>query len=158
MNVFHWALWGFVGTIVLSTMEATSEGLGHTRMNIPLMLGTMFTPNRDRAKVIGLAMHLVNGWVFALLYIATFHILGRATFWIGGAIGFLHALFVLTVGMRVLPGMHPRMASEQHGPSVARQLEPPGFLALNYGVRTPLAVVISHVVFGMILGGFYPLG
>ena len=158
MNVFHWALWGFVGTVVLSTLAATSQGLGLTRMNMPLMLGTMFTPNRDRAKVVGLGVHLVNGWVFALLYIATFHLLGRATWWIGAVIGFVHALFVLSVGMRVLPGMHPRMASEQHGPSVARQLEPPGFLALNYGVQTPVAVIVSHVVFGMILGGFYRLG
>ena len=70
----------------------------------------------------------------------------------------MHALFVLTVGMRLLPGLHPRMASEEHGPTVARQLEPPGFLALNYGVRTPVAVIVAHIVFGMILGGFYHLG
>jgi hypothetical protein len=57
--------------------------------------------------------------------------------------------------MRLLPGLHPRMASEQHGPTVARQLEPPGFLALNYGMRTPISVVLSHIVFGMILGGYY---
>ena len=74
------------------------------------------------------------------------------------AIGLLHALFVLTVVMRVLPGLHPRMASEQHGPAAARQLEPPGFLALNYGASTPIAVVLIHVVYGMILGGFYHLG
>ena len=46
------------------------------------------------------------------------------------------------------------MASEQHGPTVVRQLEPPGFLALNYGVQTPL-VLVAHLVFGMILGAFY---
>jgi hypothetical protein len=73
----------------------------------------------------------------------------------GAILGLLHAAVVLTTGMRLLPGLHPRMASEQHGPTVARQLEPPGFLALNYGVRTPLAVVLSHIVFGMIIGGFY---
>jgi uncharacterized membrane protein YagU involved in acid resistance len=155
MSVLGWALWGFIGTLVLSTLAATSQGLGLTRMNIPYMLGTIFTPQRDRAKVIGLAVHLFNGWLFALGYIAAFHALGRATWWIGALFGLLHALFVLTVGMRLLPGLHPRMASEEHGPTVARQLEPPGFLALNYGVRTPLAVVLSHIVFGMIIGGFY---
>ena len=157
MSVLSWALWGFVGTVVLSTLAASCEGLGLTRMNIPLMLGTMFTPNRDRAKVVGLGVHLVNGWIFSLLYIATFRMLDRSGVLLGGGIGLLHALFVLTVGMRVLPGLHPRMASEQHGPSVARQLEPPGFLALNYGVSTPIAVIVTHVVFGMILGGFYHL-
>jgi hypothetical protein len=53
--------------------------------------------------------------------------------------------------------MHPRMANEQYGPTVVRQLEPPGFLALHYGIRTPISVVIAHVVFGAILGGFYTL-
>jgi hypothetical protein len=49
------------------------------------------------------------------------------------------------------------MASEQHGPTAARQLEPPGFLALHYGVGTPIAVAIEHVIFGVILGSFYRL-
>jgi hypothetical protein len=155
MMLWSWALWGFVGTIVLSTLAAACQGLGLTRINLPLILGTMVTPNRDRAKAIGLGIHLVNGWIFSLLYIATFHVLGRATWWIGGAIGLLHSLFILTVVMRLLPGIHPRMASEHHGPTVARQLEPPGFLALNYGVGTPLAIVVAHILFGMVLGGFY---
>jgi hypothetical protein len=155
MSWGSWALWGFVGTIVFTTLSSTSQGLGLTRMNIPYMLGTMFTPDRDRAKLYGFGVHLANGWLFSLGYIAIFHALHLATWWLGAIIGLLHAMFVLTTGMRLLPGLHPRMASEQHGPTVARQLEPPGFLALNYGVRTPLAVMLSHIVFGMILGGFY---
>jgi hypothetical protein len=47
------------------------------------------------------------------------------------------------------------MASEQQGPTVVRQLEPPGILALNYGYQTPLAVLLAHVAFGMVLGAFY---
>jgi hypothetical protein len=66
-----------------------------------------------------------------------------------------HATFVLTVGMRVLPGLHPRMATEQQGPTVMRQLEPPGFLALNYGYQTPASVLVAHVAYGSILGAFY---
>jgi hypothetical protein len=57
--------------------------------------------------------------------------------------------------MRIVPGLHPRMASEQQGPTVTRQLEPPGFLALNYGMPTPASVVVSHIVFGVIVGAFY---
>jgi hypothetical protein len=49
------------------------------------------------------------------------------------------------------------MASEQYGPTVVRQLEPPGFLALHYGTRTPVSVLLAHAVFGIILGGFYSL-
>ena len=47
------------------------------------------------------------------------------------------------------------MAGEEHGPTVVRQLEPPGFLALNYGATTPVAIVLAHVVFGAILGLMY---
>jgi hypothetical protein len=50
------------------------------------------------------------------------------------------------------------MASETRGPTVVRMLEPPGFLGQHYGVRTPISVLLAHVVFGAILGGFYRLG
>ena len=59
--------------------------------------------------------------------------------------------------MRLLPGLHPRMAGDLQGPDVVRQLEPPGFLALNYGYQTPVSVLIAHVVYGAILGAFYTL-
>ena len=155
MNWGGWLLWGFVGTVVLTTMMASAQGLGFTRMSIPFILGTVFTPSRDRAKLIGFAVHLINGWVFSLLYVLAFQSWGEATWWRGGLIGLVHALFILTAGMRLLPGLHPRMASEQQGPTVVRQLEPPGFLALNYGVQTPMTVLIAHVIFGIILGTFY---
>lgn len=157
MNWGSWLLWGFVGTLVLTTVMAGSQGMRLTRMNLPYMLGTIFTPNRDRAKVIGFGVHLVMGWLFSLLYVAAFHAWGRTTWWLGAAIGFVHASFVLTAGMRLMPGMHPRMASEEQGPTVMRQLEPPGFLALNYGYQTPVSVILAHLAFGAILGTFYAL-
>lgn len=155
MNVGSWVLWGFVGTVVLTSIMAASQGLGLTRMNLPYMLGTIFTPSRDRAKLVGFFVHMLNGWAFSLLYVATFHALARATWWLGGLIGLVHSTFVLTAGMQFLPGLHPRMASEQHGPTVVRRLEPPGFLALNYGIRTPVSVVVAHLVFGLLVGAGY---
>lgn len=157
MNWASWLLWGFVATLVLTTIMAGSQGLHLTRMNIPYMLGAMFTPSRGRAKLLGFGMHLINGWLFSLLYIAAFRQWGEATWWAGAAIGFVHAAFVLTAGMRLLPGMHPRMANEHQGPTVMAQLEPPGFLALNYGYQTPVSVLVAHLAYGMILGAFYTL-
>ena len=155
MNWRSSGLWGFVGTVVLTGLLAGSQGLGLTRMNIPFMLGTMVTPDRDRAKLVGFGMQLVNGWLFALVYAAAFESWRRATWWLGALIGLVHALFVLTAAMPILPSMHPRMASEQHGPTPTRQLEPPGVLALHYGRRTPASVVLAHLVYGAILGAFY---
>jgi len=155
MNLGSWLLWGFVATVMLTTVMSGAQGLRLTRISLPYMLGTLLTPDRDRAKLFGFLVHLVDGWLFSLLYVAAFHAWGAPTWWRGAAIGFVHAAFVLTAGMRLVPGLHPRMASEQQGPTVARQLEPPGFLALNYGYQTPVLLTAAHVVFGAILGAFY---
>jgi uncharacterized membrane protein YagU involved in acid resistance len=158
MNWGAWLLWGFVATLVLTTIMAGSTALRLTRINMPFMLGTLFTADREKAKLIGFFVHLIDGWVFALLYLLAFHSMHAASWWRGAVIGVIHATFVLTVGLMLLPGLHPRMASERHGPELARVLEPPGLLALNYGWRTPISVLVAHVVFGMILGAFYSLG
>lgn len=155
MNFDGWLVWGFGSTVILTTILAGSQGLGLTRMNIPYMLGTMVTPDRDRAKVYGVLLHLVNGWIFSFVYVAAFHAAGRYGAWFGALIGFVHAAFVLVVGLPVLPGMHPRMASEIRGPTVVKQLEPPGFLGKNYGIQTPVCVLLAHVVYGALLGAFY---
>jgi uncharacterized membrane protein YagU involved in acid resistance len=125
MNKRGVSLWGFVGTVILTTLMAGSQGLGLSRIN------------------------------FASVYAAAFESWRRATWWLGGAIGLVHALYVLVAAMPALPAMHPRMASEQDGPTPTRQLEPPGFMALNYGRRTPITVILAHLVYGAILGAFY---
>jgi hypothetical protein len=34
-------------------------------------------------------------------------------------------------------------------------LEPPSFMALNNGRRTPMTVIVAHLLYGAILGAFY---
>jgi uncharacterized membrane protein YagU involved in acid resistance len=157
MNVESVLLWGFVGTVALTTIMSASQGLGLSRMSIPYLLGTMLIPGRDRAMLVGFAFHVLNGWIFALIYALAFESWGEATWWGGTGIGLIHSLFVLLVGMSLLPAMHPRMANEQQGPSPTRHLQPPGVLGLNYGRRTPLVTILAHLVYGAILGGFYQL-
>ncbi len=155
MNLGSILLWGFVATMVLTAIMQGGQSLGLSRMSLPFIVGTMFTGNRDRAPMYGFLTHLLNGWLFAFLYAGAFESWHQATWWLGGAIGLVHALAVLLALMPVLPGFHPRMASEQRGPEPTRMLEPPGFLGLNYGRRTPLLLVGAHLVYGAILGGFY---
>jgi hypothetical protein len=157
MNAGSWLLWGGVATAVLTTLMAASQGLRLTRMNIPYMLGTMFTPHRDRASLAGFVFHFGNGWLFSLIYVAAFQSWHRASRWLGAAVGVVHAAFVLSTVMPLLPALHARIASERHGPELTPQLEPPGFLALNYGARTPLSVLAAHIAYGAILGAFYSL-
>jgi uncharacterized membrane protein YagU involved in acid resistance len=157
MNLPSILLWGFAGTTILTTTLRASQALGLTRMDLPLMLGLIVTRDRDRAKTLGFFMHLLNGWVFSLIYAAFFETLDLATWWVGAAIGLVHALFVLVVGLPVIPGLHPRMATDARGPEPTRELEPPGFMAINYGRRTPIVTIVAHLIFGAILGIFYRL-
>jgi hypothetical protein len=155
MSFQLWAVSGFVATVVLTTIMAGAQGLGLTRMSLPYLLGTIVTRDRDRARLVGIGIHLVNGWLFALLYLAIFRAWGSGGAALGAVAGAAHALFVLTVVMPALPGLHPRMAEQHRGPTTPRQLEPPGFLALHYGYQTPLSVFVAHVVYGAILGVFH---
>jgi len=155
INWASWLLWGFVATGVMTTTEATLQGLGVTRMNVPYLLGTMVTPDRDRARVEGLLLHFLNGWIVSFGYVAIFQAWHLATWWNGIILGLVNGLFMLAVVLPMMPGIHPRMAREQAGPTARRQLEPPGFLGLNYGVRTPLAILLAHAAYGAILGAFY---
>ena len=149
-------VWGFAGTIVLTSILRISQAMGLTRIDLPLMLGTMVTKQRDRAKVYGFILHVLNGWIFAYLYASAFESIRRATWWVGMLIGAVHGFFVLAVGMPSLPGIHPRMASDSTGPEPTRDLQPPGFLALNYGQQTAIVTMLAHVIYGAILGTFYP--
>jgi len=155
MNFGHALLWGFVGTLILTVLMSGCRGLGLTRMDLPFMLGTIFTPNRDLAKWIGFLVHVVFGWLFAFLYAEAFVASGITHWWFGATIGLVHAMFVLLIGMRLLPGIHPRMADELRGPDPTRQLEPPGYLALHYGRGTPITTIVAHIIYGSVLGLFY---
>jgi uncharacterized membrane protein YagU involved in acid resistance len=150
-------LWGLVATLVLSTLLSASQALGLSRISIPLLLGTVVTGDRERASAIGFFLHLVFGWLFALLYALIFASWGRAGWLVGAGLGFGHGLVVLVVALPLLAGIHPRMASERTGPEPTRALEPPGFMALNYGWATPLVTLTAHVVYGAIIGSGYRL-
>jgi len=155
MNFPSILLWGFAATIVLTGMTIAAQSLGLTRIDLPFIIGTMLVPSRDRAKVIGTALHVVNGWIFAIVYALFFQQLGFANWWLGAAIGLVQGIFVVVAVLPILPGMHPRMVSDFRGPEPTRLLEPPGFLAVNYGRMTPLVLIVAHATYGLILGAFY---
>lgn len=154
MNIENILLWGFAATLILTTIMSASKPLGITRMDLPFILGTIFTSNRNRASWLGFLMHLMLGWIFALIYAAAFRSADISTWWFGLVIGFVHGAFVLAAGLQFVSTFHPRMAQPYHGPTPTRQLEPPGFFALNYGKGTPLVTIAAHLVYGGVLGTF----
>jgi len=151
MDWAGWALFGLLATAVLTAVLIGAQMAGLTRLDLPLVLGTVVTADPDRARVAGFFLHVAAGQVFALGYAATFALLG-ASWWLGGLLGALHVAVTLTVVLPLLPGVHPRMASHRAGPASTAVLEPPGLFALNYGVQTPAVAVVAHVIYGVVLG------
>jgi hypothetical protein len=152
MDWAGWALFGLVATTALTAVMIAAQLAGLTRLDLPLVLGTLVTGDPDRARVAGFFLHLAVGQGFALGYAATFALLDRATWWLGASLGVLHVSVALMVLLPLLPGVHPRMASHRAGPSSTAVLEPPGLLALNYGVQTPAVAIAAHIVYGLVLG------
>lgn len=152
MDWAGWALFGLVATAVLTAIMVAAQMVGLTRLDLPLVLGTVFTEDPDRARAVGFFMHLGVGQGFALGYAAAFSLWGRAGWWLGGLLGLIHVGVVLAVLVPVLAGVHPRMASERAGPSATAMLEPPGLLGLNYGMQTPLVAIAAHLAYGVALG------
>jgi uncharacterized membrane protein YagU involved in acid resistance len=153
IQLLHVLLWGFVATAALSAVLFGSQRLGYSRLSFPFLIGTMFTGERSAANVAGLIFYFLGGWLFAFVYYLIFASLHHASWWFGALVGLLHAIVLLVMLLPLLPHMHPRMATEYDGPSYRRRLQPPGFLGLNYGYRTPLATLIGHALYGAILGG-----
>src|SRR5215217_5001595 len=152
MDWAGWAIFGLSATAALTAVLIGAQLGGLTRLDLPLMLGTVAVADPDRARVAGFFIHLVNGQAFALGYAAVFARRGEATWWSGGLLGALHGAVALMVIVPLLPGVHPRMASERAGLSNGAALEPPGLLCLNYGGQTPVVTMLAHVAYGVALG------
>lgn len=149
---------GLVGTVVLTTGSRLAQQLGWTRMDIPLLLGTVFTPSRGRASMIGYAIHFVNGLLFSLVYGLVFEATGRAGWLFGLLLGAVHGAFAGGALLNVLlPAVHPRMGTAWTDARSAPLLEPPGFLLSNYGRATLIATFALHLAYGAIVGLFASL-
>ncbi len=152
MDWTGWALFGLVATTALTAVMIAAQLAGLTRLDLPLLLGAVVTEDPDRARVAGFFIHLTIGQGFAFGYAASFALLDRATWWLGGLFALLHVAVALTVLVPLLAGVHPRIASERAGPTSTAVLEPPGLLGLNYGPQTPIVAIAAHLAYGIALG------
>jgi hypothetical protein len=146
---------GFVGTVVLTTGLRLAQELGLTRMDIPLLLGTIFSQDRSRANLIGYGLHFLNGLIFSLLYAGVFFAVGQAGWLFGAVLGVVHAAFAGGALVNVLlPALHPHMGTPWSDARESPILEPAGFMLRNYGRYTALATTVAHLAYGAIVGGF----
>jgi hypothetical protein len=146
---------GAVATIVMTSGLRIAQESGLTRMDLPLLLGSVFVRNRAKASVFGLGLHFVFGLLFSLCYAAIFAAVGNSTWWFGALLGVVHAMLaggaLVTV---VLPAIHPRMGTAWTDAEETPLFEPPGFMLHNYGRTTAIVTLVVHVAYGAIVGWF----
>ena len=146
---------GFLGTIALTTVLRAASELRLTRIDLPFLLGTALTADRVRAKAVGYGLHFAFGLLFALAYYVVFAVLDRAGVLLGAGLGLVHALFAGSALVNVLlPVVHPRMGTGFDAAGATPLLEPPGFMLVNYGRQTLASMIVAHLLYGAIIGGF----
>jgi hypothetical protein len=143
---------GLLGTLALTTMVRVAIELRLTRIDLALILGTVLTEDRRKARAIGYVLHAMMGVLFAFAYDGMFGLIGWETWWLGAIFGAVHAVFMATVVLNMLlPVVHPLMGTPETAANEVALIEPPGFLMLNYGRNTFLVTLASHVVFGIVV-------
>ena len=141
--------------------------MGVTTMpSMTLIQGTMLTDDVDKAKRIGFVTHVVlmGTLVFGIGYAALCTALGDASVLTGALIGLGHGI-VAGMAMAMMGSVHARMitptnATRSEGDVLTTTgggttVMEPSIFARNHGPRTPVGLVMGHVVFGLVVALVY---
>lgn len=147
VHVGRAVLAGLVATTVMTVMMAVAPVMGFPRMDIAVMLGTMFVSNPQAALVPGMIMHFFIGTILAFVYAAVHDRLPGPGWERGAVFGMLPFVVAAVMVMPMMGAIHPLVRS---GAMAA-----PGFLMLGMGHLAPLGSLMGHLVYGAILGTIY---
>lgn len=145
---------GLIGTGAMTVVMYMGYFM-NMRMDMPMMLGTMFLAKGTTAWALGLMIHLMMGAVFFVVYAVLFEALSIESGIVGWAVifGLAHGASA-GAAMGMMPAMHPRMATAA-GPDAGDTVPNPGMFALSMGVMGPMALLALHAIFGLIGGLVY---
>lgn len=142
MNIIGAIIAGVIGTIVITMVMAMAPKMGMPKMDMVGMLGAMFSPEGNRT--LGLAIHLMMGVVFAIIY-ALLWSLGIGTqglLW-GAIFGAGHWLVAGSM-MGGMPMMHAGIK--------AGTVQAPGvFMLQTGGVMAFMGGLMGHIIFGLVV-------
>lgn len=158
--MFHWwegIVAGFAATVGMTALMELGTAVGMTRMNMAVMLGSMFRRDADSARVLGAVLHFTIGLGFGFLYAGAWWAFDPAienAWWLGLIFGAVHALVAMAV-MPLMSAMHPRVrrAGNVGAPRAGEVVLPPfGFGGRGFGSMTPVGILVGHLVFGLVWG------
>ncbi|MBC8365714.1 MAG: hypothetical protein H8E59_12010 [Actinobacteria bacterium] len=149
---------GFVATVAMSSMMAMARMAGMTRMPaMPLVLGSMFTGDRQRAVQIGLLGHylMMGTAAFGAIYALRYAALDIDTWSAGLAIGAIHGAVVGAVVLPMMGRIHPRLRIRSGRDTVTDEggvllITAPGFFGRAWGAMTPMGIVVGHALYGLV--------
>lgn len=133
---------GLCGTIVFGAARFSGVSAYSFEMNAGASLAHV-----DVAAVsppiwmLGFVAKMLICGVIGWLYSAGFRLLGRAGWDLGAAFGMLHW---------VIAGSIMGMAS-----ATGKLVQDPGYYGVNFGWPTFVLLFVSHVLFGIVVGGLY---
>lgn len=143
-------VWGAVGALAMSIVWAMGRAMEMTRLSMSALLGSMLAePDTTEARSVGMGLHLIVGALLGVAWVYTMALFNWAATWLsgmlwGGFISLLALLMISSIGV-----VHPKIRDGRE--------EDPGTAGENLGKMTPFAIVVAHLVFGLVLGGMYQL-
>lgn len=142
-----WAiLGGFLGTLAFTILMYAAPTMGLPPMDLPTLLGTMFTTNMSLAFALGLVMHFLIGSVILALVYSLFvaDVLPGPSWLRGVTYGVAVWLVAMAVVMPMIGAVHPLVASGM--------MPAPGFFVSSMGPMAAIGSLIGHLAYGAILG------
>ena len=148
MNIIGAIVAGIVATIVITIMMALGPRMGMPKMDMPGMLGAMFSKESNRT--LGMIIHLMMGAIFAIIYAALWNAgIGSVGILWGLIFGVAHWLVVGLV-MGAMPMMH---AGIQAG-----TIDTPGiYMTASAGMAGFVGGLMGHIVYGIVTALIYGL-
>jgi hypothetical protein len=136
---------GLVGTGMMTVLMGMAPQMGMPKMDIVGLLGSMFGAPANRS--LGLALHLMMGAIFGIVYALLFPALGGSIILLGLFFGIAQWLIVgLAMGM--IPTLHAGIRSGQ--------VSAPGvYMMSTGGMMSFMGGLLGHAVFGLVVGIIY---
>ena len=128
---------GSTGRMAMLLLIYGGPLLGLPRIDLVSMLGSLAAPNKQDAVTLGGAIHFSMGIFFAMLYAGLWSIgIGSPTWWWGLIFGTIHGLLLILILL---------ITTHRYSLFLQPLAEP----------RVMLAVVLNHIIFGLVVALVY---